>query len=128
MEAIKVYNEPTMQLADMLMVISENILKTKQLEMQQKMLDNKLLLSTKEAAVKLNTSVDKIINMYKDGAIKGIEDGKNIKIFYESLLEYLAKTQDPNFTADAHYSNVQNVLKRARNVTRSEADKYNRSK
>jgi len=121
-------NDTTLQILLIQKEISENILKTKHIEMQQKMLDNKLLLSTKEAAVKLNTSVEKIINMYKGGAIKGIEDGKSIKIIYDSLLEYIAKTQDPNFTADAYYSNVQNVLKRARNVTRSEVDKYNSSK
>ena len=119
-------NETTLQLLLIQKEISENMLNTKLVEMQQRMLDNKLLLSTKEAAKVYGSSVDKIHKMYKDGAIKGIEDGKNIKIFYESLLEYLAKTQDPNFTNDAHYSNVQNILKRARNVTRSEADKYNK--
>jgi len=120
--------EMTLQIALIQKEVSENMLKTRQVELKLRMLDNKLLLSTKEAAKKLGASVDRIHSLYKDGAIQGIEDGKNIKIFYESLDAYLAKTRDPNFTTDGHFSNVQNIRNRARNVTRTESDKYSRSK
>ena len=80
-------NEMLLQVASILKEISINILQVKQLEMQRRILENKLLMSTKEVSLKLGgIDTKKIIKMYREGAFQGIEDGKNIKIWIYVVL------------------------------------------
>ena len=115
-----------MQMAEMLKEISSNLLQMREVELRSKIVSSSFLLSTKEAAELLgNIDVRKVINMYKDGIISGIEDGKQIKIYRESLERYIEKTK--TMTQDAYFTNVQNIMKKAK-VTRSEYEKMTEKK
>ncbi|MCL2039744.1 MAG: helix-turn-helix domain-containing protein [Bacteroidetes bacterium] len=113
-------------MAEMLKEISANLLQMREVELRSKIVSSRFLLSTKEAAELLgNIDVRKVINMYKDGVISGIEDGKQIKIYRESLERYIEKTK--SMTQDAYFTNVQNIMKKAK-VTRSEYEKMTEKK
>ena len=109
------------QLAETLKEISSNLLQMREVELKSKMISNSFLLSMKEASEMLGgIDVRKVSKMYKDGAIKGIEDGRQIKLYRESLERYIEETK--SMTQDAYFTNVQNIMKRAK-VTRSEYEK-----
>jgi sRNA-binding carbon storage regulator CsrA len=104
--------ETLLQLAAILKDISSHILQMKQIEFREKQLNNKFLLSTKKVAEMLgNIDVKKVVKMYRNKVLKGIEDGKNIKIYYDSIAEYIEKTK--SFKQDEYFSNVQNIMKTA---------------
>ena len=110
-----------MQMAEMLKEISSNLLQMREVEFKSKMVSSSFLLSTKESSELLGgIDVRKVITMYKDGVINGIEDGKQIKIYRESLERYIEKTK--SMTQDAYFVNVQNIMKKAK-VTRNEYEK-----
>jgi len=76
-----------LQIAEILREISLNMLQTRQLELEQQKINSKVLLSIKHVCEKLDgMDSKKVIKMYKDGILEGIEDGKQIKIYYDSLL------------------------------------------
>ena len=112
-----------LQIADIMREVTANMLQIKQMEMEEKMYNNQLLLSTKEAS-RLLGGIDsqKVIRMYKDKhcLIDGIEDGKNIKIFYDSIIEYLRKAR--GMVQDDYFTNTKNLIKKA-SVSRSEFDR-----
>ena len=92
--------------------------------LQMRQLDKPFFVSTSRAAELLGgINVNKLIQMYRDKncPISGIEDGKSIKIYYSSLLEYVEKTK--TMYDDKYFSNVNNIMKRA-SVTRTEVEKY----
>ena len=106
-----------LQMAELLREISLNMLQTRQLS-------NPYYVTTKEAA-RLLGGIDqnKVVKMYKDKTcpITGVEDGKNIKILYSSIGEYVAKTQA--MIQDDYFTNMQNLMKKT-GVTRTEIEKY----
>ena len=111
-----------LELALVLKEITSNLL-------QLKMFDGRLLLSPMEVADKLNIDAKKVRQMYKDKncVIEGIEDGKNIKIYYDSVLKYIEQTKNPKFFHDNYFSNMNNISRDARKVTRTEVERFKKS-
>ncbi len=120
METQKIETDYLLQIASMMKEISSNLLQTKQLELQAKMLNGKFFYTTEEVADLLDINIKKVRKMYYDGVFNGIEDGKSIKIYRDSVEKYLDKTK--TMLQDDYFMNRQNIMKRAK-VTRTEFDK-----
>ena len=122
---VKSSSDVQLALAIALKEISSNMLAIKQIELQEKMVNNRLYVSVSKVAELLNIDVHKVRKMYKDKncIIDGIEDGKSIKIFYDSVLQYVENTKNPNFINDAYFTNMNNVSRNAKNVSRTEAER-----
>ena len=120
-EVLKLESAFLLQMAGILKEISSNLLQIKEAELQNKLVDNSFFLSIKEVSDLLGgIDIKKVRRMYSDGVLQGIEDGKQVKIYRESLLRYIEKTK--TMTQDAYFINSQNIMKKAK-VTRSEYDK-----
>ena len=125
METLNVIDKDSVFLEAM-RVFKDASLNMLQLKNMERMSDERFLLSTDEVA-KMLGGIDrkKVVRMYKDNVLKGIEDGKNIKYFYESVKDYITKLQSPSFVQDEYFSNIQNVMRRAKApITRTEIEKF----
>ena len=117
-------SEVSLQLALLLKEITSDLLAIKRLSIQEKTFGTKLWLSVKEVSELLGgINVKKVLKMYKEGVFQGVEDGKSIKIFYESILVYMDKIKGPKFIHDNFFSNTQNILRKSE-VSITELERY----